>query len=306
MTLLGRAFSLTLRVGRILSPALAWRLGGALGHAYGLLPGRDQRRCREHLAQAFPQREPLWVERTARATFRHFGRMALWTLSTLQRHPRALLSDVVIEGREHLAATMAGCRRGEGTLIISGHLGNWELLARTTGSLLPVSVVGKRMRNAEFEAVIEHVRTSSGNRMIDQDDGMRRCLSELREGRLLACLIDQDIPRLPGVFVPWFGRAARTPSGPAALAVLGRCAIQPVFAFFKAGRWVLHWGPRQHFPTCGNRSADIATITAWVTEYFEAVVRRHPEQWVWWHKRWRTRPEGEKQEAGSGKLEAGS
>ena len=286
-----------LACARVIPPGFAWWLGGVLGDAFGRLPMRDQGRARAHLARAFPERGRWWIERTARASFRHVGRMALATLATLDRDAHGLRKGVLVEGAEHVRALLAATRRGEGTVCFTGHFGNWELFARIGGALIPLTVVGRRLRNPLADHLVQGARTRSGARLLYQDSPIRAFVHELRAGRMLAVLIDQDIPRLPGAFVPWFGIPAHTPTGPAGLALLTGAAAQPAFLYRRAGRWVLHAGPRRRFPRSGDRDADAAAITAWATAYEEALVRRHPEQWVWWHRRWHTRP----QEGGKGK-----
>jgi KDO2-lipid IV(A) lauroyltransferase len=231
------------------------------------------------------------VERTARKTFRHFGRMALWTVATLGSDPRKLRRGIPVEGAENLRALARSGHRHEGTVGVTGHFGNWELLSRLGATFLPLTVVGRRLRSPLADALVQGARTASGARLIYQDDELRAFVNELRAGRLLATLPDQDIPRLQGVFVPWFGVPAHTPSGPAALALLTGCPVCPVFLYEKAGRWVIHAGPRRFFPRTADRAADQCAIMGWLMAYEEALVRRAPEQWVWWHRRWRTRPE---------------
>jgi KDO2-lipid IV(A) lauroyltransferase len=291
MSLLGCAFDLTLRVARILPPGFAWWLGGVCGDAFSRLPGRDQGRCRQHLARAFPERSPDWIEATARRCFRHFGRMGMWTLATLHRPPQALRRDVRWRGLGQVAASLAASRRGEGTLICSGHLGNWELLARVTGTVFPVTLLGKKMRHPEVDRIITRMRGHGQNRTAYQEDGVRACVRELRDGRLMATLPDQDIKRMAGCFVPWFGAPAYTPSGPVTIAALGRARVQPVYCVWEGDAWALYWGPRWSVPRDLPREEAAAVITARVIAWQEALVRRHPEQWAWWHKRWRTRPE---------------
>lgn len=291
MSLLGRTFDLALRSARIIPEGLAWRLGGGLGEIFGRLPMRDQRRCREHLARAFPERDRAWVARTVRRCFRHFGRMGLWTLVTLHREPAAMRRRVRWSGRRHMAASWAASRAGHGTLICAGHLGNWELLARITGSFFPVTLLGKRMRNSEVDRIITGMRGHGDNRIAYQGDGVRACIRELRDGRLMATLPDQDIPRMAGCFVPWFGIPAWTPIGPATIALMGRAPAQPVHCVWDGRHWVMHWGPRLVISRARERDQAAAEVTARVIAWQEALVRRYPEQWAWWHKRWRTRPE---------------
>lgn len=276
---------------RCIPPWLAWRLGGGIGAVIGSLPLREVKRSREHLTKAFPERDQAWVVRTVRRTFVHFTRMALWTAVTLHWDIRTLRRHIAVEGQENLRTLLTACKRGEGTVGFTGHFGNWELLSRIGATIMPLSLVGRRLRSPLADALVQAARTSSGGRLLYQDAPFADFVRDLREGRLLAVLVDQDIPRLAGCFVPWFGDLAYTPSAPAALARLTRSGVMPVFLYWKHHRWVLHAGPYRHFPRTRDSEGDVRAIIAWITAYQEAIVRRAPEQWAWWHKRWRTRPE---------------
>lgn len=285
----GRLLAAILPWMRVLPAGFAWWLGGRLGHSYAHSGSRDNRRCREHLARAFPGWDRHAVERCARRCFRHFGRMALWSLSTLHRDPRRLRRGMGLEGAEHLRAAARACRAGLGPVSCSGHFGNWEVLARVMGTLLPVTVLGKRQRDAGIDRLIQRMRTEHGNRQIYQHEGLGPCVRTVRAGRVLATLPDQDVPRLQGCFVPWFGHPAYTPIGPAAVAQMTGAPLQLAFCFAVGRRWVIHWSPQRRF-TGADRSANMLAATAWLMAYQEQLVRRFPEQWAWWHKRWRTRP----------------
>jgi KDO2-lipid IV(A) lauroyltransferase len=200
---------------------------------------------------------------------------------------------MAVVGAGNLRELARACRRGEGTFVFTGHFGNWELLVRVFATIIPTTVVARRMRHPLADALVQAHRARGGAEVVYQDDDPRAVLRALRSGRAVGTLFDQDIPALAGVFVPWFGRLANTPSGPAALALLARVAVQPVYCHRQAGRWVLHAGPRTVPGRGGDRAAAIAALTAGQTAYLEALVRRFPAQWVWWHKRWRIRPPGE-------------
>ncbi len=276
---------------RMLPPALAWRFGGWCGEVFAGMPSREPRRCREHLARAFPERDAHWRERTTRACFRHAGRMALWTVATLHRPALALRRGVMVEGVENLRDLIRANQRGESTIVFTGHFGNWELLSRIGATFATLTVVGRRLRSPLADRLVQQARTASGARQVYQDADLREFVREIRAGRVLATLADQDIPRLAGVFVPWFGVPAYTPSGPAALALLTGAPVQPAFLYERRGRWVLHLGPRRHFTRSGDSERDLLTVTSWAMAYEESLVRRAPQQWVWWHQRWRTTPE---------------
>lgn len=293
MTLAHAAIGLGLRCARILPPAFAWWLGARIGWCFGGLPGRDQGRARAHLARAFPDRDARWIARIARRTFRHFGGSALWTLATLERDPRRLCRGVAMEGRETMRQLARDARRGQGGMIFTGHFGNWELLGRLGGTYLPLSLVGRRLRHPELDALVTSMRRGDGGQIIYQHEGARPILRALRDGRLVSVLIDQDVPKLNSVFVPWFGTLASTPVGPAQLAVAAGAPCVSIFLLRRAGRWVMHVGPVVRPDRGPDREAAAHALTATMTAYQEALVRRYPEQWVWWHKRWRIRPPGE-------------
>jgi len=280
-----------LRWGRVLPSSFAWWFGGLLGWTFGGLHWRDQNDARTHLRRAWPDRDAAWIERITRNNFRHHGRMALWSLANFHHPPQAIQRGIVVEGADNLRAAIRASRRSEGTVIFSGHFGNWELLGRAHAAMAPLAMIGKRMRNPDLDALLIQLRLAMPNaQIIYQDQGVMPALRALREGRLLSALADQDVKRLTMAHVPWFGIPAATPIGPAQLARISGCALQPVFCYRKGGRWVVHWGPRRLCARTADREADATALMAWVTAYFEQLVRRHPEQWVWWHRRWRTPP----------------
>jgi KDO2-lipid IV(A) lauroyltransferase len=281
----------------MLPPWFAWWLGGVCGDAFGRLPMRDQRRCRVHLAKAFPDRDAAWVERTARKTFRHFGRMAAWGLATLHRHGTEMRRGMGVADAAGLRSFMAAARKQQPTVVYTGHVGNWEAGARVGSTLVPLAAVGRRLRNPRADALVQAIRESSGARVIYQTEDVRTMIRTLRSGLSLAVLADQDLPRLAGTWVRWFGDWALTPLGPASLVQMGGGGCQCVYMLWHPGRgpvgrgrWVLHLSERRVFPRASDREAQQWEISAWTTAQLESLVRRHPEQWVWWHLRWRTRP----------------
>lgn len=289
MSVVGCVARSALCLGRMLPADFAWWLGGIIGWFVGGLPARDPRLARTHLRRAWPDRDEKWIASTARRVFRHAGRMALWSLATCHCRARHQCHGIMVEGADNLRATVRASRRGEGTVIFSGHFGNWELLARITGAIAPVALIGKRMRDPDLDALVLAVRQGTPDSLtIYQDEGVMPALRALRQGRLLAALADQDVRRLAMMPVPWFGSPAATPTGPAQLARLSGCAMQPVFCYRRGAHWVVHWGPRRVGVRTKDREADAGQLTVWVTSYFEALVRRHPEQWMWWHRRWRS------------------
>ncbi len=284
---------LGLRFLRII-PLPAMRLIGLrLGYAMGYLPMRDVKRCRAHLRRAYPDADEQWIHKTCVRCFGHFGRTMFSTLRLLNVNNKDLYKAIKVEGYENLLAHRAAHERGEGTILLGGHFGNWELQMRFMGLAGQIFSVGKKLRS-EFldDFVVTHMRTKNNNaKIIYQEQGLLPCARALRRGGSVTMVPDQDLPRFPGIFSPWFGIPAYTPSGPAKLARNQGVAIQPCYFYEHAGYFVFHWGPRKTFEKTDNDEADVQAMTDWIMAYQEQLVRRHPEQWVWWHKRWRTQPE---------------
>ena len=280
---------LAVRSSRAIPAGWAWTIGSLVGYTYGALLRRDQQRAVDHLARAYPNQTHKWHRQMCRASYRHIGRMALWTLATLCRSQR-LRRQLVVSDRANFQAMLDAQQRQEGTIVVAAHAGNWEHLARTVGSHAHVSLLGKRMRSPLADVLIRWLRSRGNAEVLYQEDGIPSCLRALRQGRVLATLPDQDISRFAGCFVPWYGVSAYTPIGPALLAIMGRCAVQVVVMLWEGDRWVAHIGDRLYPepPSYGSREVRATELTARYTQQIEDIIRRHPDQWVWWHRRWRT------------------
>jgi KDO2-lipid IV(A) lauroyltransferase len=223
-------------------------------------------------------------------TFRHAGasyaELAAW--SKLARDP----DFVRIEGLE---ALHDGLAQGRGMLVISGHVGNWELLAARIAALLPLTVVARKVMNDDrFNDMITRFRGGAGMEILRRDDP--QFLSAVREAldrnRLVALLIDQD-SRGGGVFVPFFGRPAHTPPGAAVLALRTKVPVVSVFIRRRPeGGHVITCEPIPIDRHGGQGS--VLALTARFTAAIESAIRRSPSEWVWWHERWRRQPPAER------------
>ena len=267
--------------------------GKALGGLFGRIPSRDVKRCREHLGRAFPNESKEWIYKTSLKCWRHFFQAALTDLRLLHVDNKKLYKAVKVEGLENLYAHRAAHKRGEGTVIMGGHFGNWEVQMRFLDLAGDMYSVGKRLVNPIInDLVVNKIRIKGTKvKVIYQEQGLLPCAKALRKGGSITMVPDQDLPQFPGIFCDWFGIPAYTPSGPASLVRTKEVALQPCYCYELDNYFVLHWGPRKHFPKTDDKDHDIQIMTDWILAYEEALVRKHPEQWVWWHKRWRTRPE---------------
>jgi KDO2-lipid IV(A) lauroyltransferase len=220
-----------------------------------------------------------------RATFRHAGvsyaELALWP--ALARDP----DFIRIEGLDVLQAALAA---GRGCLVVTGHVGNWELLAARMATLVPLTVVARKVNDDRFDALIRRFRGGAGMEIVLRDDP--RFLAAVRDalgrGRVVALLIDQD-SRGGGVFVPFFGRPARTPPGAAVLALRTKAPVVAVAIRRRPERGhLITFSP---VPTEVAGPEKVRALTARFTAAVEAAIRRSPAEWVWWHERWRRQPE---------------
>lgn len=196
---------------------------------------------------------------------------------------------------EQALATVGDTVEGEhGFIALTGHLGNWEFLGWLLHSRWPdrtAAVIAKRNTNPFLNSMIEKTRQRLGMVTIYQDDSPRKSLRFLREGKIIGTVPDQDIPRIAGTFVPFFGKPAYTPTGPAALAYLAGVPICCGFTKRTATGLELVCPP-PIWPNCdAPKEAEIERMTALWTAQLEAQIREQPADWMWFHERWRTTPE---------------
>jgi Kdo2-lipid IVA lauroyltransferase/acyltransferase len=276
-----------------LGPALA--LGGGLGRLAWLAGWKTRRRSLEHLADAFPERSEEERRRIARDMFVHMGRSAM-ELAAIRWFDRRLDGYVELADPELLRQVMA---RGRGMVFVTGHLGNWELLARRIARAgVPNAVIAKASWDAKLDQRVARFRSEGGVTTLwreDPDTG-RAIIRTLRSGKALGLLIDQDT-RVQGVFVPFFGRLAFTPRAAADFAIRFRAPVV-VGSIHRKGqgsrdghRVELVEIPFSEDPP--DREAEAVRLTAACTAALEAAIRLHPAEWVWMHERWHTRPPGE-------------
>jgi KDO2-lipid IV(A) lauroyltransferase len=197
------------------------------------------------------------------------------------------------EGLEHYLAAQA---RGKGVLIVTGHLGAWEL-SSFYHSLMgyPMGMVIRRLDNRRLDDYVNGIRCLHGNRVLHKDDFARGLLTAMRAGETVGILMDTNMRPPQGVFVEFFGRQACTASGLARVALKTGAAVLPGFMVWEAaeGKYVLHFGPELVFTHTGDAEADAQAATQQCASATEEWIRRYPDQWLWIHRRWKTRPTGE-------------
>jgi KDO2-lipid IV(A) lauroyltransferase len=278
-----------LAVVGVLPLGWAQALGRALGSAAFHLAPVERRKALASLAVAFPEMtEEARLERV-RKCFRHLGTVAL----EMAVAPRlgARLERLVDVSGEALARLRDAHARGKGVVCVTAHVGNWELHAwRVARYGFPLSAVGKENVDPRVTGLMERSRAAGGMRTLwrGQPGVAVAMLRSLRKGELLGMLIDQDTD-VQNVFVPFFGRPAATPRAAADL-VLRTGAAALVFLNHRDGGVYRTTTQEVEVPRTGDDERDAVELTARFTERIEAAIRAHPEQWVWMHQRWKTKP----------------
>jgi KDO2-lipid IV(A) lauroyltransferase len=268
---------------------LADWLGRRLGDLACVVFRSRRRLALANLAQAFPELTPKARRDLCRRSWQHLGLVFVELCALLSRPLDDLLSRITVEGREHLDRAMSKHGR---LLALSGHLGNWEVLSvahRLTP--YPLAVVVRPLDSPWLNPLAERLRLRTGVELIDKRGALRPILSTLSQGGMVGILLDQNTARSEGVFVPFFGRPASTSRSVALLAVRTGAPIVPIFARREGGgRHRIIVQPALDPPKASEREAAIAELTARCAEVIEAAIREAPEQWLWMHNRWRTRP----------------
>jgi KDO2-lipid IV(A) lauroyltransferase len=290
-------FAVLLQCARIAPRSMLQALGSTTGYLGYLLNARHRRIALENLRQALGDSlTPAEARTIARRCWRHFGRIILDALAFPRLSRDSVDREVRYEGLEHIRGAYA---KGKGVLLFSAHYGHWELVALMQGYLdLPLSLVTRPLDNRRLEAMLADLRGGSGNRIIHKRDAVREMLRSLRDGTGIAIVIDQDA-RDEGVFVPFFGRLASTTPTLALLALRTGAAVVPVFSVPRPdGSYRVVYEPEVEVVSTGDREADVLRLTETCTAIVERWIRKHPELWLWMHRRWKTRPPGEETDGG--------
>jgi len=236
-----------------------------------------------------PRRER---RRILRGVFISLGRQ-LAEVCLFPRYTRENVSKVVIyDGFENFERAYA---RGKGVLFLTAHLGAWELSA-FAHSLQghPLWIVMRSLDNERVDHLLKSYRTMHGNRTVDKDDFVRGLLAAMKAGEVVGILMDTNMTPPQGVFVDFFGIPAYTASGLARIALRTEAAVVPGFTIWDPTlrKYRLRFDPAIDLIRTGDSERDVVANTAHFTKIIEDYVRRYPDQWLWVHRRWKTRPEG--------------
>ena len=269
----------------IVPEGVANALGAGLGLLGYALDGRHRRIAQRQLQAAFPRRSAAECRAIARATFKHFGRLLVSVLrfSTLSREQ--MRARVEYEGDDRVRAALAG---GKGALIITGHFGYWELHGLAHALVLPpISVLARPLDNPKLHTLLEVIRCRTGNRVIYKQGALRRVLRALEQNEAVAILMDQHVQSADAVTVEYFNRPAATASTVATIALRTGAPLIPAFALpLPGGRYRMVYEHPVEPPPASSEDP-VRELTQRCTDVLEMYVRRHPDLWLWMHRRWR-------------------
>jgi KDO2-lipid IV(A) lauroyltransferase len=265
-------------------------LGRGLGRAWGAFDKRHLRIAAENLRHSFPDWDEERVLRTARGVYAHFGTILFDILWMEGRSGEELLALTDVEGLEE---ARAAAQSGRGVVCPTGHFGNWEFQGVVSPLLVgPFAVVARPLDNPALDRRLVGLRTSTGNTVIYKKRALSQIMQTIRGGGVVAIVIDQNTQKKDGIFVDFFGRPACTTTVAAALALKTGCLIVPVRCpLMPDGRYRMIYERPVEWTGKGRGPEDVAALTQHLTSIIEGWVREYPEQWLWLHRRWKTRPE---------------
>lgn len=284
-----RAFLLGRAVWRLLPELWAQRVGAGVGWVAGAVLRVRRADVDEHLRTAFPDRDRAWRKRVALASYRHLGREAATLVRMVSWRSEEILRRVRFERFEMVDAEVD---KGGGVVVLTAHLGNWEVAGAALAARgYPIDVVTKGMSNGRFEAELDRTRAALGMTVVPMADAPREVLRSLGRGRVVALLGDQNAHR-GGVFMPFFGRPAATPRGPALFALRKDVPVFVGFAIRTGGTPATYTlqAHRLDFDRTGDVDTDVERLLAGYHRILEDAVRSAPDQYFWQHRRWKTRP----------------
>jgi len=281
------AFRMARGLTGLLSPAGLARVGDAVGNFYAVLPGRRRQIIDFNLRLAFPEKTDGERRALARAVTRHFARSALDAIRLQQLRPEELLAAVDIGGPENFERALSS---GRGAFFLTAHIGSWEVAALVIGLKVEagLSVVNRPLDNPILEAELDRLRKLYGNHVFGKHNIVREVFAQLKKGGGVGILIDQRVREDQGVEVPFFGHPAWTPGVLARLARRTLAPVVPTFALCdKPGHYLLRYDEPVVVEDLNDNELEEAPLTARFMAVLEAAIRANPDQWLWYHDRWK-------------------
>lgn len=276
------------RLACVLSERAALRTGARIGTLAFRLSSRYRNVAIKNLTQVFGEEwDEARIRQTALQMFQHMG-MSLMEFLRFRKTDPARLDDLIrVEGEENAKAAMAA---GKGVIAITAHYGNFELFgAAFARKGYPLSVIARDADDGPTNDFVNGLRERMGYRVFPRRNAARQSIAVLRRNEVLGILPDQN--DLTGIFVPFLGRMAATATGPAYMALRTGATVVPAFIHREPDNThVVRIHSLIPYAVTGDVHADVTALTLSINQAIEAAIREHPEQWLWLHNRWKTRP----------------
>jgi len=256
---------------------------------------RHRRVARINLRIAFPEMGDGEAFRIIRRCYQRMGTSAAEFVHLPRMDDAYIRGHFRVEGAEHVHRSMV--ERKQPAMVMTGHFGNWELLSHVYGmTIAPAAFIVRPLKSAIFDRIVTERRELAGNIVIRKEDSAKAVMKVLRKNILVGILIDQNVDRHKGVLIDLFTRKAYTTFGIARLALAMGAAIHPGFIFRDPKRkfhHTLRFGPPIRIDCEAPREEEVVRVTRRCNEELEKAIREAPDQWMWFHRRWKTRPVGE-------------
>ncbi len=265
-------------------------IGSGLGRLVYFILYTHRKLSIENLREVFKEKLPApEIRRICMALFSNLGKNMVETLY-LPRLTKERIEKFISGG--DLKVLDEALPKGKGVIILSPHLGNWELLAAFLGLRgYRLYVIARELRNPFLNQFLLGLRKKVGVETLDRASPIRVILETLKKNNILGILPDQDVDSVSGLFVDFLGKEAYTPTGPVALAIASGAPIIPCFLIRQKDRHTLHIEKPLDLDLTGRKKRDLLVNTQRWSQIVERYIRDYPSQWVWMHRRWKTRPE---------------
>lgn len=270
-------------------PVAIW-MGTGLGYLASIIFRHDSQKADSHLRLAFGDKlDAKERKKIIRKMFANFGKNGADVIRLRKYYDREIRGLVKIEGLEHFDKAY---RRGKGVIAVTGHLGNFELMAiHLANSGYKVGAIARELYDKRLNNLLENNREALNVRMVDTRESPRKIVRLLKEGYTIAVLIDTDSMRVRSIFVPAFGHLSNTPVGQSILGLRTGAAFVPMACVRVGNKYKLIIKPEVVINRTDDFDKDMYNVTKRCTEELEQIITEYKDQWIWIHNRWLTRPE---------------
>lgn len=290
-----------LRILTVILAGLPYGAALAFGRALGRLGYLFVRRHRtvvlREMARCFPCETSIALRRRLRGVYEAMGMNYVEVFRWIGGRAEEMERRITVAGREHLDRAIA---EGRGVLVLTAHTGNWDLMGLWGARNFPLTIISKDLRHSGVNRFWMEARQAAGLKIVPAHHSYRSCLATLRRGEVLGFILDQNMTRMEGIFVDFFGRPACTTPGLAFMAAHAKAPVVPVFMLREPDGRHRVWIQPPLAPPPDRTPAVVHAATQHYTSILEDVIRQHPDQWIWMHRRWRTIPLPGERTAGEG------